>query len=495
MSRVTDPNTVGSLAATLANMFGGAAAQVHGDAATQISTVTHDSRAVGSGTLFACLRGERVDGHDFVEAAVEAGASALLVDHRLDTATVGGVTQLIVDDTRLRLGPIAATLMDDPSRRMTTVGITGTNGKTTTSLMIESILVAHGQRVGVIGTLNGPRTTPEAPELQQRLAEFVADGCSAAVLEVSSHALALHRVDGTHFDAVVFTNFGHDHLDLHGTPEEYFRAKASLFDVRFAPLAVINIDDTHGQLLTDVIAGNDGPSMRVVAYSVSELVDVEVTATSLSYEWNGHRIHVAIGGAFNVSNSLAAVVTATELGVPIDDVISGLAQLDAIPGRFETVAWPTGIDGGFSVIVDYAHTPDGLTEVIAAARAVVDESASVIVVFGCGGDRDQGKRAEMGAAAAAGADRVIVTSDNPRSEAPMQIIGDVVAGVSSNYRDRVTLNPDRRQAIGEALDVAQSGDIVVIAGKGHEKTQDLGDSVVEFDDRAVAQSFMESSSR
>ena len=495
MPRVTGPSTVASLAALLADMFGGAIAEVHGDGATRISTVTHDSRAVNSGSLFACLRGERVDGHDFAAAAVAAGAAALLVDHRLDAGTVGGVAQLVVDDTRLRLGPIAASLVGDPSTRMTTVGITGTNGKTTTSLMLEAIFVAHGQRVGVIGTLNGPHTTPEAPELQQRLAEFVADDCSAAVLEVSSHALTLHRVDGTHFDAVVFTNFGRDHLDLHGTPEDYFRAKASLFDIRFAPLAVINIDDTHGQLLTDVIAGGDGPSMRVVTFSAGELVDVEVTATSLSYEWSGRRIRVEIGGAFNVSNSLAAVVTATELGVPLDDIVSGLARLDAIPGRFETVTWPAGIDGGFSVIVDYAHTPDGLTEVIAAARSVVAKSASVIVVFGCGGDRDRGKRAEMGAAAAVGADRVIVTSDNPRSEEPMQIINDIVAGVPSNYRARVTLNPDRHQAVGEALHVARNGDIVVIAGKGHEKKQDLGDSVVEFDDRAVARSFMESSSR
>jgi UDP-N-acetylmuramoyl-L-alanyl-D-glutamate--2,6-diaminopimelate ligase len=495
MPGVTGPHTVDSLAAVLADMFGGAVAEVHGDGATQISTVTHDSRAVDSSSLFACLSGERVDGHDFAATAVKAGAAALLVNHRLDAAAVGDVAQLIVDDTRLRLGPIAASLMGDPSDRMTTVGITGTNGKTTTSLMLEAIFVAHGQQVGVIGTLNGPRTTPEAPELQQRLAEFVADGCSAAVLEVSSHALTLHRVDGTHFDAVVFTNFGHDHLDLHGTPEDYFRAKASLFNMCFAPLAVINRDDTHGRLLTDVIAGNDGPSMRVVTYSVAELVDVEVTATSLSYEWSGRRIHVGIGGGFNVANSLAAVVTATELGVPLDDIVSGLARLGVIPGRFETVAWPTGIDGGFSVIVDYAHTPDGLTEVIAAARSVVDESASVIVVFGCGGDRDHGKRAEMGAAAAAGADRVIITSDNPRSEQPMQIIDDVLAGVPSNYRDRVMLNPDRHQAVGEALDLARSGDIVVIAGKGHEKTQDLGDSVVEFDDRAVAQSFMESRTR
>ena len=492
---MTSPHTVDSLAATLADMFGGAVAEVHGNGTTQISAITHDSRAVGSGSLFACLRGERVDGHDFAAAAMLAGAAALLVDHRLEAAAVGGIAQLIVDDTRLRLGPIAASLMGDPSGQMTTVGITGTNGKTTTSLMLEAIFMAHGQRVGVVGTLNGPRTTPEAPELQQRLAEFVADGCSAAVLEVSSHALTLHRVDGTHFDAVVFTNFGHDHLDLHGTPEDYFRAKASLFDVCFAPLAVINIDDAHGRLLADVIAGNKAPSMRVVTYSAAELVDVAVTATSLSYEWSGRRIHVGIGGAFNVANSLAAVVTATELGVPLDDIVSGLARLGVIPGRFETVAWPTGIDGGCSVIVDYAHTPDGLTEVIAAARSVVDESASVIVVFGCGGDRDHGKRAEMGAAAAAGADRVIITSDNPRSEQPMQIIDDVVAGVPSNYRDRVTSNPDRRHAIGEALDVARSGDIVVIAGKGHEKTQDLGDSVIEFDDRAVALSFMESSSR
>jgi UDP-N-acetylmuramoyl-L-alanyl-D-glutamate--2,6-diaminopimelate ligase len=318
----------------------------------------------------------------------------------------------------------------------------------------------------------------------------VAEGRQAAVLEVSSHALALHRVDGTCFDAIVFTNLGHDHLDLHGTPEAYFRAKASLFRSEFASLALINADDTHGRLLIDVIASSD-EDITVIPFSISSLCNVRVSANTIDYRWRGNDVSVAIGGDFNVSNSLAALESAVALGVEPAIAVSALSRLPVVPGRFESIGPSDNSQAPFSVVVDYAHTPDGLAEVLAAARSVVATDAAVIVVFGCGGDRDRAKRPAMGAAAVAGADRVIITSDNPRTENPISIINDITEGVDDRYRDRVVSQPDRRLAIGIALGAAHSGDIVVIAGKGHELTQDLGGNVVAFDDRAVARSFLD----
>jgi UDP-N-acetylmuramoyl-L-alanyl-D-glutamate--2,6-diaminopimelate ligase len=469
--------------------FAGATVDVIGDLEISIDSVTHDSRQVGPGTLFACLPGDHVDGHDFAVVAVMAGATALLTQRRLTHPELASTPQLVVTDTRRILGTVSALVAGWPSARLTTVGVTGTNGKTTVAAMLTAIFEANAWSTGVIGTLHGPRTTPEAPELQQTLAAFIATGNTAAVLEVSSHALALHRVDGTTFDAVVFTNLGHDHLDLHGTPEEYFRAKASLFTSAFAPLAVINADDTHGGLLIDVTRSTD--EMTVVPYSVADLERVEVTATSITFRWRGCTVRVSVGGDFNVSNALAALETAVALGISPANAASGLATLPAIPGRFESVSVPDGGTAPFSVVVDYAHTPDGLVEVLNSARAVVANDAAVIVVFGCGGDRDQAKRPAMGAAAAAGADRVIITSDNPRRENPTAIINDIKQGVGEHYGERVTSQIDRRQAIGDALRIARSGDIVVIAGKGHEQTQDLGNDVVAFDDRAVARLFLQ----
>jgi UDP-N-acetylmuramoyl-L-alanyl-D-glutamate--2,6-diaminopimelate ligase len=455
--------------------------------------VAHDSRAVAPGVLFACLRGAASDGHDHAAQAVASGAAALLVDHELPA--VDSVAQLVVDDTRRALGPVSSLVYERPSRRLTTVGITGTNGKTTTAQLTAAIFEANGWTTGVVGTLHGARTTPEAPELQQTLATFVDDGASAAVLEVSSHALALHRVDGTEFDAVIFTNLGRDHLDLHGSTEEYFRAKAQLFDPRFAPLALVNTDDPHGRLLADVIAGTDG--LRVVELSLDHVSDIEVTTSTHSYTWRGHAVEVPIGGRFNVMNSLSALVVAVELGIDPDIAVAGLATVQAIPGRFESVA--DAATYGFSVIVDYAHTPDGLAEVLASARAVADTGSAVVVVFGAGGERDRDKRPEMGAVADRLADRVVVTSDNPRMEDPMDIIGDILAGMN---RDRnhgqtaasapaLVVEVDRRAAIAAALAGAGPGDVVVIAGKGHERTQDLGAEIIDFDDRIVARQLLE----
>lgn len=468
----------------------GLTCELVGEPDVVVTSVTHDSRRVAAGSLFVCLRGDAFDGHDFAEAAVAAGASAVLVDHRL--ADLNGASQLIVGNTRHAVGPAAAAIVDHPSRRLTTVGITGTNGKTTTAQMVATILDAADMSPGVVGTLHGARTTPEAADLQHTLAGFVAHGQSSAVMEVSSHALALHRVDGTSFDVVAFTNFGQDHLDLHQTVEEYFRAKSMLFDRKFSPVAVVNVDDPHGRVLADVLLDRTGDeSLRVVEISTTDASDVVVEAGRHSYRWRGHAVAVPIGGDFNVANSLAALTIAVELGVEPATAVNGLAQLETVPGRFERVDNDRAAERGISVIVDYAHTPDGLEQLIESARHVVGADHDVIVTFGCGGDRDRDKRSSMGEVAARLADRVIVTSDNPRTEDPSAIIDDVLSGVAEHYRCTTTSNPDRRAAIAEALDAAKQGDIVLIAGKGHEATQDLGDTIIDFDDRRVAGSLLD----
>jgi UDP-N-acetylmuramoyl-L-alanyl-D-glutamate--2,6-diaminopimelate ligase len=448
-----------------------------------VADVVDDSRRVTPGSLYVCLRGTSFDGHDFAGQAVGDGAVALLVDHPVDAPVV----QIVVDDTRVRVGPIAARLAGHPSRSLTTVGITGTNGKTTTAQFLEAIFNGSGHSTGVVGTLHGPRTTPEATDLQRTLRGFLDDGCDVAVLEVSSHALALHRVDGTEFDAVVFTNLGHDHLDLHGSQEEYFRAKARLFSPSFSPLGVINVDDPYGRLLADTVAD---PEFRVVAVSTDDIGEVYVDAASHRYRWNGLEVEVPIGGHFNVSNSLIALTTAVELGVEPASAVSALRSVAVVPGRFQLVRTPAADRLGLTIVVDYAHTPDGLGEILTSARAVADGN-SVVVVFGCGGERDRPKRPEMGRTAAELADRVVVTSDNPRSEEPTAIIDDILEGVAADYRARVVTDPDRRSAIRTALESARHGDVVVIAGKGHERTQEYADRTVDFDDVQVATDILE----
>jgi UDP-N-acetylmuramoyl-L-alanyl-D-glutamate--2,6-diaminopimelate ligase len=446
----------------------------------------HESTAVRPGSVFVCLRGRSFDGHDFAAGAIAGGAIAVVVDHEIDG--IDRSAQIVVDDTRRRAGPIAALLNGHPSRALTAVGITGTNGKTTTAHLVEAILRAVGRRTGMVGTLSGPRTTPEAPDLQRTLRQFADDGVDAAVLEVSSHALALHRADGVEFDVVAFTNLGHDHLDLHGSQEAYFRAKARLFDPGFAPVGVINVDCPYGRLLADSVAGSD---FRVVPVSLDQVTDIDVDASSHRYRWRSIPVEVPVGGRFNVTNSLVALTIATELGIDPDDAARGLRDLRPVPGRFEVIRTPGADAAGITVVVDYAHTPDGLAEILGSARAVADPGAAVTVVFGCGGDRDHHKRPEMGRVAAELADRVIVTSDNPRGELPERIIDDIVAGVPEAARSRVVREADRRTAIGAAVAAAERGDVVVIAGKGHETTQEFADRTVEFDDRAAAHDALE----
>jgi UDP-N-acetylmuramoyl-L-alanyl-D-glutamate--2,6-diaminopimelate ligase len=479
--------SVGAIADRLRSV--GIGVTVVGNADVAVWGMTHDSRAVQPGQVFTCFRGDRSDGHTHAAQAVISGASALLVDHVL--SDVGTATQLVVADTRLAVGPAAAAAWGDPSERLTTVGITGTNGKTTTAQIVASMLEDAGVSTGIIGTLHGPRTTPEAPDLHAALAEFEAQGRRAVVMEVSSHALELHRVDGTVFDVVAFTNFGHDHLDLHGSPEAYFRAKSALFTALFSHVAVVNVTDVNGCLLADTISDRDGDDvMRVVRVTGDDVTDVVVGAASHTYRWKGLDVAVGLGGHFNVTNSLLALNIVDQLDVDLAAAIAGLSNMAAVPGRFEIVA--DADEHGFTVVVDYAHTPDGLEVLLASARQLTDNR--VIAVFGCAGLRDNEKRPVMGEVAGRLSDLAIATSDNPRGEDPEGIINDVIAGVAGQYRSRVTSEPDRRLAISEALDLAQPGDVVVIAGKGHESTQDLGDRVIDFDDRTVVRQKLQDAS-
>jgi UDP-N-acetylmuramoyl-L-alanyl-D-glutamate--2,6-diaminopimelate ligase len=438
-----------------------------GDSAVDVRSLTHDSESVDPGALFCCVPGARADGHDFAAAAVGRGAVALLVERMLPL----DVPQVRVARVRAAMAPVAAALFGDPSRALTVIGVTGTNGKTTTTHLLRGVLEAGGWPAASIGTLGGARTTPEAPVLQATLARLRDEGKRAVALEVSSHALVQHRVDAVHFAAVVFTNLSQDHLDYHGSMEDYYAAKAQLFEAGRAAFAVINADDAHGRRLIEQTP------LRTVPFSMADVSEVTSNADGSVFTWRGARLRLALGGRFNVSNALAAATTAAELGVGSDAIVRGLADV-TVPGRFESVR----AGQPFPVIVDYAHTPDGLEQLLTAARDHVD-GGRLIVVFGCGGDRDPTKRPLMGEVATRLADLAVLTSDNPRHEDPMAIIGQVEAGARP---DRLVVEADREKAIAAALSKADAGDVVVIAGKGHEQGQDFGDRVVPFDDRAVA---------
>jgi UDP-N-acetylmuramoyl-L-alanyl-D-glutamate--2,6-diaminopimelate ligase len=456
--------------------------------------LTHDSRQVEPGWAFACVVGEHADGHRFAAEAVRRGAVALVVERPLPTTGgdgVGDVPQLVVPSVREAMGYLAADVHGHPTTRLTMVGVTGTNGKTTTTHMLAAILRHTGVDTRLIGTLSGTRTTPEATDLQRLLAQYVREQVGAVVMEVSSHALALHRTNGAHFDVAVFTNLGRDHLDLHESMEAYFRAKARLFTPGLSEQGVVNRDDPYGSLL------GDAADIPITGFSRADAAAVDIAADRIAFTWvrDGGRVPVTvpIGGRFNVSNALAALTTAVKLGIAPGDAAAGLAHCPPVPGRFELVSDPAR--DPFPVVVDYAHTADGMVELLSAARGLASAGGAtpgrVIVVFGCGGDRDADKRPLMGAAAGEYADVVIVTSDNPRHEDPMAIIAAAVAGVRATAAAEPRVEPDRRTAIGAALAEARRGDVVVIAGKGHETTQTIGDAAVPFDDRSVARAFLE----
>lgn len=432
-----------------------------------VRSIDYDSRAVGAGSLFCALPGEHTDGHDHAAAAVRGGAVAVVVERLLDL----DVPQIVVPDARAAMGLLASEFFDHPSRRLDVVGVTGTNGKTTVVHLLAAILEQAGRPTGVLGTLTGARTTPEAPDLQARLAEWAASGHSAVAMEVSSHAVELRRIDGTWFTAAVFTNLSQDHLDFHGTMDRYFAAKARLFEPDRAAMGLVNRDDPWGRRLLGQIA------IPAVAWSAEDVADVVLRADGSTFTWRGRQVRLALAGRFNLANAVAAAETALALGLGPEQVAAGLSRAQPVTGRFEPVG-----GGDVGVLVDYAHTPDGLEQALGSARELT--SGRLIVVFGCGGDRDREKRALMGRVADRGADLMVVTSDNPRSEDPATIIDAVLAGVERT--EDLVVEADRGRAITAAVAGADPGDLVVVAGKGHETTQDLGDRVIAFDDRVVA---------
>ncbi len=465
--------------------------QVGGDA--EITGIAYDSRRVRPGDLFCAVRGIRYDGHAFCAEACERGAAALLVERRVP----GPVPQVVVPSVREAMGPVASRFWGHPSRSLDVAGVTGTNGKGTVTLLVRAVLEAGGIPCGVVGTLGAwyaghrevlERTTPEAPDLHALLARMVGAGLRAAAVEVASHALAMGRVGGVRFRVAAFTNLTQDHLDFHGTFEAYRNTKAQLFE-RVDPdgVTVVNADDPHGAYMA---ARSRAP---VLTYGLREgavrAEEVRVSAGGCTFTLvtsaGRHRVRLRLVGRFNVANALCAAAVGLYYGVPLHRIAQGLESVDTIPGRLER------IEAGqpFSVIVDYAHTPDGLAHVLQTAREIA--RGRVIVAFGCGGDRDRSKRPRMGQVAASLADRVVVTSDNPRGEDPMAIVNEIVAGIEQARREGRAraaweVEPDRRKAIRRAVQLAGPGDVVLLCGKGHETVQIFRDQTVPFDDREEA---------
>jgi UDP-N-acetylmuramoyl-L-alanyl-D-glutamate--2,6-diaminopimelate ligase len=445
----------------------------------EVTALAYDNRAVVPGTLFFCVPGFTRDGHEFADHAIERGAVALVVERPLGL----GVPEMLVDDVRAAMAPAAAALAGDPTAHLTTVGITGTNGKTTTAFLLRALLEAGGRQTGLLGTVTAivggepfpaVRTTPEAIDLQPAFAAMRAAGDEAVVMEVSSHALALHRADAIHWSAAVFTNLTQDHLDFHADMEDYFLAKRRLFEAG-PQLAVVNVDDRYGARLARELPhaigfGLDSPNAEVRARVLA------ADAAGSRFAVGDLELQTALPGRFNVLNALGAVIVARELGVDDATIARALPAAGRVPGRFEPV------DEGqpFAVIVDYSHTPDGLDNALRAAREIA--TGRVIAVFGAGGDRDRAKRPLMGAVAARRADVAIVTSDNPRSEDPEAIIAAIAQ--AAPQAERIV---DRRAAIEHAVALAEPGDVIVVAGKGHEQGQEFeGGRKVPFDDVTVA---------
>jgi UDP-N-acetylmuramoyl-L-alanyl-D-glutamate--2,6-diaminopimelate ligase len=457
-------------------------ARVVGDGSVEIAELVYDSRKAGPGSLFFCVVGEKVDGHEFGQRVVEEGAAALVVEREL---TGLAVPQVVVADSRAAMAPLAARFWGAPTSELRVVGVTGTNGKTTTAFLVREILQAADFRCGLLGTVKQvvggvekevERTTPEAIELQRTFRQMLEGGDEACAMEVSSHALSLHRVDAIEFEVALFTNLTQDHLDFHADMEDYFLAKRRLFAMG-PKVRIVNVDDPYGRRLAEefecVTFSAEGAEAD---YSARE---VEFDATGSTFSVGGMGLRTALPGHFNVANALGAFAAAEAMGVGGDIAAAGLAKAARVPGRFE----PIDEGQGFGVLVDYAHTPDSLENVLRAARRITE--GRVISVFGAGGDRDRDKRPKMGRAGAELSDLTVVTSDNPRSEEPEAIVGEVASGAEGAKELEVVV--DRREAIALALGRARPGDTVVIAGKGHEQGQEFEEGrKIPFDDREVA---------
>jgi UDP-N-acetylmuramoyl-L-alanyl-D-glutamate--2,6-diaminopimelate ligase len=489
--------------------------------AVEVGGITHDSRRVVPGDLFCCVPGLVSDGHRYATEAVERGAIGVLCEHFIPELLSRDVTQARVAPGTMRpvMAQLAAAFYGFPARDLVMIGVTGTNGKTTVTQLLGDLLTATGRPTNVMGTLSGARTTPEATEVERVLAGVRdrqrADGLRHAVaMEVSSHALVQSRVDGIHFDVAVFTNLSHDHLDYHGSMEDYFEAKAKLFTSNHALRAVVNADDPWGRLLLD------SATIPMTAVRHSDAGDVVLRPGHTEFTWRGHRVATPLTGGINIDNALLAAEAALALDLEIEpaEIAAAMTHLRPVQGRLQVIAAPAAADapapsgrlaggtggtsgavgravGGtrgsrppFTVLVDYAHTPAGLEVVLAEARQLgPGPTGRVISVFGCGGNRDRAKRPVMGAVAAAASDVAILTSDNPRDEDPFAIIEEVLAGVPGGRANpRVLVEADRRVAIRRALDAAEPGDVVVIAGKGHETYQEIAGRRLPFDDAVEA---------
>ncbi|HEX6490160.1 MAG TPA: UDP-N-acetylmuramoyl-L-alanyl-D-glutamate--2,6-diaminopimelate ligase [Gaiellaceae bacterium] len=453
-------------------------------AAVEISDLAYDSSAVREGTLFVCVPGERHDGHAFARAAVERGAVALVVERVLEL----DVPQLIVPDARRAMAQAAVVFFGDPTRELELAGVTGTNGKTTTTFLLYEILAAAGRRPGLLGTIESRiggerrpavRTTPEAVDLQRAFREMLEAGDRSCALEATSHGAELGRLEGVRFAALAFTNLGQDHLDFHGTLERYFAAKRRLFVEGERPPAAVNLGDEHGRRLAAELRGLGHEPL--LTYGFAEDADLRPEDLELDVEGarlraGGLELQTRLRGRFNVENVLAAVAVARLLRIEDGAIVSGIGRLRGVPGRFESI----DLGQPFAVIVDYSHKPDALENVLRSARELARNR--VLCVFGCGGDRDRGKRPLMGRIAGELSDLAIITSDNPRSEDPEAIIAQIVAGAGPSAE----VEPDRAAAIERALTLAAAGDVVVIAGKGHEQGQEFAGRTLPFDDREVA---------
>jgi UDP-N-acetylmuramoyl-L-alanyl-D-glutamate--2,6-diaminopimelate ligase len=457
--------------------------RILGDGSVEITELVYDSRKAGPGSLFFCVRGERADGHEFGPRVVEEGAPALVVEREL---TELAVTQVLVPDSRAAMAPLAARFWGDPTSQLRVAGVTGTNGKTTTAFLLREILQAADVRCGLLGTVKQVvggvekevvRTTPEAIELQATFRQMLEGGDEACAMEVSSHALTLHRADAIDFEVALFTNLTQDHLDFHSDMEDYFLAKRKLFEAEGPMTRVVNVDDPYGRRLAE--------EFECVTFS-AEGAEADYSARDVSFDAGGAtfsvgemRLRTLLPGHFNVANALGAFAAAEAMGVGGEIAAAGLARAARVPGRFE----PIDEGQGFSVLVDYAHTPDSLENVLRAARRLTE--GRVISVFGAGGDRDRDKRPKMGQAGAELSDLAVITSDNPRSEDPEKIVAEVKSGAPGGAQ--VEVEVDRRKAIAQALAYAKPGDTVVIAGKGHEQGQEFEEGrKIPFDDREVA---------
>ena len=465
-----------------------------------ITGISYNSKTTKKGDIFVCLVGEHTDGHEFAQNAIEAGAAALLVEKKVEGTKI---PQVVVASTRHKIADIADRFYSSPSKGINLIGITGTNGKTTVTHLIQKIFEENNEKCALIGTLgyklssNGEyrdakHTTPQAPELQATLRMIKdVEKIDNVVMEVSSHALDQNRVGGCRFNGAVFTNLTQDHLDYHITMDNYFKAKALLFEhLKEGDFAVINADDEYGDIFISVVP----ECVKVLTYGVRQQSDV--MARNINFSLNGaeftlvanakeHKVNLHMNGMFSEYNVLAAVTAALAIGIDIETALKALQNVKGVAGRFEVVVKKP------LVIVDYAHTPDGLENVLKSAREITPEDGKLICLFGCGGDRDATKRPKMGAIAEKLADKIVITSDNPRSEDPQTIITDIIAGLKSVNTESVIVEPDRGTAIGLLKSIANNNDVVVIAGKGHEDYQILKDKTIHFDDREEARKVFE----